>query len=441
MSLRHCAFGILLLVVLLIQTVSLRSGAFGGSILKGDAYGYYAWLPAVLIHGDPGFETLVEQQPAYGGGYQARAGLVYLEETGRYASKYTIGVALMELPFFVAAHVATGWLRNPQATGWEPMQWKPDGFNPLYDQAVALAGITYYFLGLILLWKLLRTWHAERTCLWVLAAITLGTSWLHYAAVEPGMSHGFSFFLFGAFLLRVLAWVRQPTLKNALWLGILTGMIALVRIPNLLIWLVVPFLLPGPVREWPRKYANHAFVVFALSAVFLLPQLLLWRYATGEWWQSGYAASKEGFYWTAPALASVWFSIRKGLFFFAPVLLLAVAGWRWKHPMRWASLTVFLVASYVVSCWHMWWFGGSYGHRAFIEYYVLLAFPLAAFLERSGRWVRRLGILVMIAACLWSLWWMKLYGTREYAIDGLDRAALFDVFYVRWQLIKAGIGL
>jgi hypothetical protein len=46
------------------------------------------------------------------------------------------------------------------------------------------------------------------------------------------------------------------------------------------------------------------------------------------------------------------------------------------------AIPIFTVlALYILASWWCWWFGGSFGMRAMIQYYSLLAFPLAAFLH------------------------------------------------------------
>jgi hypothetical protein len=37
---------------------------------------------------------------------------------------------------------------------------------------------------------------------------------------------------------------------------------------------------------------------------------------------------------------------------------------------------------YIVSSWWCWWYGGSFGLRAFIDMYALWAFPLAVMMEK-----------------------------------------------------------
>jgi hypothetical protein len=82
----------------------------------------------------------------------------------------------------------------------------------------------------------------------------------------------------------------------------------------------------------------------------------------------------------------VLFSTQKGLFFWSPVLLLAVAGMAIGRGavrgLRLAGVVVLAMQTYLIASWSEWQFGASYGHRAFTDSLGLMAPFLAAFFER-----------------------------------------------------------
>jgi len=47
-----------------------------------------------------------------------------------------------------------------------------------------------------------------------------------------------------------------------------------------------------------------------------------------------------------------------------------------------AMLLIFIVITYVFASWWAWWFGGAFGHRSYVEYYALLAIPLAGLIQK-----------------------------------------------------------
>ena len=87
-------------------------------------------------------------------------------------------------------------------------------------------------------------------------------------------------------------------------------------------------------------------------------------------------------------------SVQKGLFFWSPVLLLAVVGlFLLRGPLRaflLPTLVVLAADTYLIASWWDWQFGASYGHRGFINLFPLLSLGLAAFFRWSGETRMRL---------------------------------------------------
>ncbi len=52
-------------------------------------------------------------------------------------------------------------------------------------------------------------------------------------------------------------------------------------------------------------------------------------------------------------------------------------------------LLVSIITYYVNSSWWCWWWGGSFGNRGMIEFYAILAFPMAALYEKMLKPMRK----------------------------------------------------
>ena len=65
-------------------------------------------------------------------------------------------------------------------------------------------------------------------------------------------------------------------------------------------------------------------MVVACATIVILPQLAMYRHATGQWLASPYGPD-EWFDFSSPKILEVLFSTQKGLFFWSPLLLLFVA--------------------------------------------------------------------------------------------------------------------
>lgn len=337
------------------------------AIIWSDTEGYYMYLPAVFIYG--GFENIpVRTNTVQFAPYPG---------TNKIFDKYTCGVAFMELPFFLAAHaVATASDRFPA-----------DGHAPPYVIGLLLSGLCYGFLGIFLLRINLARHFSGITPDIVALSLLMGTNLLHYIAREPGMSHVYSFALFNLFI-----WLTDRYYRTGGTWGLASGLaatlagIVLIRPTNLLLALFFfGYTFEGNLNfkerfNFLRKRFSH-LLLFPLAGILAyIPQMLYWHYATGSY--VVYSYGEEGFvYWKDPKLLSVLFSIKNGWLLFSPLLGFALIGLLAGSLKNVRNsrliLLIWLIAWYLFSSWASWWFGGAFGHRAFVEFYALLAFPLA----------------------------------------------------------------
>ena len=413
--------------------------------IRADGVGYYAYLPTILIHGDPSGHALA--RASFAGDIPEGSGLNRNPETGRYANKYNMGVAVLMSPFFLAAHALT-WVMQPPPNGfdWWQFNYPLDGYSLFYQHAAGLAGLCYFLAGLALLRRLLRAYFSPGVVLATLSLLLAGTNLFHYGTAETVFATPYSFLLFTAFLLATRGWHERPgDLRQSLLIGALAGLIALVRINNLLFVLVFALYGLRHVREVADRirlllrHAGPLAAAAALAALIFLPQLLWWRYTTGHW--LNYSYREEGFHWLHPHLFDVLYSVQHGLFFYCPVLLVALPGlWAMRRsaPLFQAGALAYLPLQwYIISSWWQWPLGGSLGHRAFVEAYGLVALAIASFLAslRSRR-ERVLLAVFCAAACAIFLFYAKLYYTREMSELGLSRSALYDVLYTRRNMIR-----
>jgi len=86
-----------------------------------------------------------------------------------------------------------------------------------------------------------------------------------------------------------------------------------------------------------------------------------------------------------PKIPDVLFDVQNGLFLYSPLVLLMIVGiflgLRKKNFQAPATLIIFSIATYMFASWWAWWFGGAFGPCCYVEYYALLAFPLAGLYE------------------------------------------------------------
>lgn len=284
----------------------------------------------------------------------------------------------MMSPFFLAADVVTRATRG-----------RRDGFSWYYQHAAGLAGLTYLLVGLALLKRLLLRHFDDAIALATLIAITWGTNLFHYGTYDSVFSHAYSFCLINALLLLGEDWWAEPAAFRSAGLGLVAAGILLTRHTNAIFLLIVP--LYG-VASWARLRERTAECLARMPAVAVVtgvvvlavaPQLVIYRWVTGSWIVSPYIGPGTGFVCCGTHLAEVLFSPQKGLFFWSPLLLLAVAGFfvarGWARSQVVPSAVIIVANTFLIASWFDWQFGGSFGHRGFTDGLGLLAIFLAAF--------------------------------------------------------------
>jgi hypothetical protein len=349
--------------------------------IRSDGFSYYVYLPSWFIFHDTTLSAVARD--CCGGEFPAFAAIIRWPGTRRWVNAHPIGVALMQAPLFLVAHGLTIWTNL-----------SPDGFTLYYQQAVGLSGLAWTIAGLWVLRRLLLRHFTDGVTTATLIAILLGTNLYHYATFDNSYSHAYSFFLFAAFLDLHDRWTTAPSSRGAWLLGVVSGLIVLTRHTNIL--LPAFFLLFGLYRSETIRRWRDVVKIGIAAAIVIVPQLAIYYRATGRILVSSYG--DLGFHFGSPQLFGVLFSVTKGVFFWSPILLFAVAGLAMgsRHTIRRFVLpgTLFLIVNtYIIASWWDWQFGGSYGHRGFVDSLPIFALGLATFFEWSSR--RRVPVAIV----------------------------------------------
>ncbi len=363
--------------------------------IRSDGVGYYIYLPAAFIHHDLSLATTIERQ--FAGKTEEWMGIFPYPATGRYLNRYALGEAILLSPFFWFGHGLAKALSLPT-----------NGFSWPYQLATVFAGLAYFIAGLALLQRVLERHFSTTTTLLSLVVITFGTNLFHYGTSDNIFSHVYSFCLFSALLFLTEKWYETAQRWPAILLAIVAGLITIVRPTNVIMLIVVPLLGISSrvaLRErllFLRRHLVTVLLCLGIYGLTILPLLSYWKYTTGHWIVNSY----QGFVfnWTRPELINVLFSVRKGLLFWSPILLLSLIGFYfvaryWKGFLL-PAIVVITAHTYVVASWPAWWFGGSFGHRAFTEILPLFAVGYAALLEATRQKPRIYRGLLAVSAGL-----------------------------------------
>ncbi len=358
--------------------------------IVSDGKGYYAYLPAIFIYNDLnfGFNQTVEKHNHPETWYTDYR---YKLDKKRIFTKYYVGTAIAYSPFFLIAH------------GWSLMMgWQADGYTAIYHGSVLVAALFYMVITLIFMGKILDFYRINH---WIKVLSILGayfgTNWFYYTTWEASLSHVYSAGVIAAFFYYAIIFSKDITLKWGLIIGVLLGFIVLLRPLNILVVLFLPlfhYKLFSFIR-WVKSLIAKP-VILSLSFLSFLAvlsiQFIIYKIQIDQWYI--YAYLNEGFNFLKPHFFNFLFSIRKGFFVYTPLFLLSILGlvsWAKFNSFQvlWWILSVIILV-YILSSWHMWWYGGTFGTRVLIEYYIIWIIPLAILFQKARRYSKF--FLVMI---------------------------------------------
>jgi hypothetical protein len=341
--------------------------------IQMDANGYYIFLPAIFIYHDIENLAFVDSMPEQ----FDRKYFLYPNTGGGYMTKYSPGLAILELPFFTVAHLSAKLL------GLEA-----SGYSPPYRLAMGIASIFYTCLGLWFMALVLLRYFNPTPVLITLALLLYGTNIFFTTLMQPATTHTHVFLVLALVLYFIDRWYYSLYASDFAWAAFFAGYAALIRPTEALVALV-------PVgyffHHWKQQKFQFGFLLGQTKAIglaiagfgiCLLPVMLYWKYATGNW--VAYTYEQEGFYFDRPW--QIWyglFGFRKGWFIYTPLLFMAAYGfWKMRHDARFAAFRSafwwYLPFNlFIVLSWYGWWYGGCFGNRALIPALALAAFPVA----------------------------------------------------------------
>jgi hypothetical protein len=301
---------------------------------------------------------------------------------------------------------------------------------------VPIAASTYLYAGLFLIGILLKNrFHlTQKSILLSIATFAIGTNLFYYSIFEPGMSHIYSFFSVALFLCIWSKFMDTQKINYLLIASLLLGLITIIRPVNILIILSLPVIWPSTIAssiiDLFRKKIHFTFLAFTIFCLIICIQLAYYKLATSHWYI--YSYKEERFNFLSPHFWDTLFSYRKGLFVYMPILFISIVGiYYWNKQQKYVAVlwaTAFTIITYILSSWSSWSYGGCYGNRAFIEYYIFFIIPFAYLIEHMLNKTPKIvyaGIVVIILFCQ-----IQTYQYRYYYIhwDEMNKEKYWNVF-------------
>lgn len=417
------------------RTASLVKTDFGSTFYGWDDTFYYLWLQTPIVAKTLDFEAGFRESPSLTEEFKSGILQKFAAEDNRLINKYPIGWAVLHLPGYLVAHFSSNLLN---ALG---LNVDTTGFGPIYQGAVTLNGYLYSLLGLFFLFKWLRGYLNFDDSLIAIGYVILSSSVFYYLFRQVSMSHHLVFFLVAASYYFTDQLNQKPRdTKLALFLGALSGLLILVR-PQACIYLVYP------AWSFLNRRSRDGFWK-SLSLGSLTGLLVLSMAGIANQVQFGsvlvYTYGNEGFNWFAPEILKVLFSPLNGAIYWHPILLFCVGSAAWlvikgKHALpHWKCfLVIFILVVWLNAAWWCWWYGASFGNRAFEGIFVPCALVLGLFLkfidvDRSGK--VGLGLrLFLLSLCVWNM--HLVIATRFWKKTGIG----MEEGLTYWELVQ-GVG-
>ncbi|HRI27932.1 MAG TPA: hypothetical protein PK239_08535 [Chitinophagales bacterium] len=421
----------LLIIVAYLWSFAYYSPWKTGHIIGGgDSWGYYAYLPAMFIYHDldslhrtvaKRYEYAVNHSPAPDnplGVHEAHP-----TQNGRQVFKYTMGVALLQIPFFQLAHVWAKLSSHP-----------PDGYSFPYLLLILFSGTFYALLGLYFVRKLLLHFFSDTITALVLVAVALGSNLYYFSVYNPGMSHAYLFALYAGMLYATVHFYRRQQLILAFIVGLTCGFITVIR-PVEIICVLLPLLygerrlgyLQNQLNFWKQ---NMAAIAAAIGGAIVagLPQLLYWKAQSGKWLYYSYKG--ESFDFLHPHIKGGLLSFSNGWLIYTPIMVLALAGFWWlyrrQHPFAIGAMLFLPLHIYFAYSWWCWYYINGFGSRPMVETYALLAIPMAyTFSVLHTGMVKR----VILAVLLLFFTGLNLFQTYQLSLGVMWSEVANSAFY------------
>ncbi len=400
-----------------------------------DGAADYSWVRSFILDGNLDCSNEFKH---YGEEFQRRYGWegvttdlqLVKTATGVQANKYPVGSALLWSPFFLIGHLITVFFTNYPA----------DGYSKFYVLLVSLGSCIYAFLGIFFSYLIAKNFFPPRTVLWATIGIWFATSIPVYMYLNPSMPHNTAMFAVSLFLLYWLKTLRMRSAKQWLILGLLGGLMTMVRLENV-IFTLCPFVeslhtlvrLIKTKNKQPIKslaFNNLLFIIILVVAFF--PQMVVWKIVFGRFFVQPYElnvslvmAAKNSTmipsdeigqistrsavlsflrFFTHPHLSETLWGSSYGIFTWTPITLFSLVGLFWlikKNKVIGIIITLALLAIvYVTSCSLKG--GASFGDRYLIICTPIYIIGVSALISRFKNNLTDKIVLVLLS--LFMIW-------------------------------------
>ena len=377
--LKKSAYISLIVVILLSVFISYQRVSHPHTnYLSYDNFGYYMYLPALFIYDDikiKDFSWIEDINKKYNS-----TPTYYQFDSGNQNNKvirFFMGMSILYLPGFTAGHIIALNTDYPA-----------DGFSAPYYWGLLGWSLIFLITGIFFLRKVLLEFFSDAVTSLTLIFLFVGTNLYFFSAIGNDTPHVYLFAVTAILAWFVIKWHKEKKTSSAIAMGFFTGLLIISRPSEITIAFLI--LLWGvnswkSLKEKPAIFFRHwkqMLLFVATGLIFLALQILYWKTATGNLFFFPYNDPGSALDLSHPRFWWVLFSFRKGWLIYSPLMVCAIWGFYFMYKKNreifWALFVVFLLNLYLISGFTSLI---SYGYRAFIQSYALLAIPLGYFIQ------------------------------------------------------------
>jgi len=381
-----------------------------GTMVKGDARAYFAYLPSIVLDGDLDLRNqFAVLRPEGASEYPFGVG-----RGGRAANPFPVAPAIMWLPGYLAG-VGLDVGGGPAVAGDQPL-----GYGAGAALGSAVWSILLVGFGAEVTRRLLRQSVGAPEAFAATLMAWLATPALYYTVISPLYSHAPAWVAISLMLWLTWRAANDPSRADLwFWSGLAAGWVVAVRLQDVPL-LIVPLVLLAVVVPRTRSAVAALRPVGAwLGASFAgyLVQGLTsyWLHGTVVPFGGAVPLSKP----TLSNLVGILFSLGyRGWVSWTPIVLPALAGLVLlgrrgpSSTARWFAMAAVagIAGMVVIDLTHPFGAGAAYGGRRYVSATPLVALGLAAMLGRTvGPRARRVAWVILPALTVWNLWLLASY--------------------------------
>lgn len=385
--------------------------------VRGDGVGYYAYARALTLDHNLQFEKdWLHANPSFRSSRVDPDGRIHADQytvTGHLDNHFTIGPALIWIPFLAIAH---GTVLTANHFG---SHLAADGYSWPYLDTMAIVTALCGFAGLLISFQLARKYFPERWAFLAVLGIWLASSLPVYMYFNPSWSHAQSAFAVALFL---WYWDRTRTVRTwRQWclLGLMGGLMMDMYYINVIFLLLPAFDIAKKLSLAMRQtssFLNHMKKPACGSGLFTValliafsPTLVTRDLIYGSFFATGYDPNL--WHPLNPSWGRVLFSSDHGLFSWTPILFASLIGliFLWlRDRFLAATISVAVAGFYFSIAAYVNWDGiSSYGNRFFVSLTPVFVLGLASLLSAQEKLWRNRNSAIAVASAvlvLFAVW-------------------------------------